>query len=52
MNSSTTQTVLALALVALAMAYLAWRAFGRKKNPGCGGDCGCAPAALKDKLKR
>jgi hypothetical protein len=51
MNSSI-QTFVALALVALAASWLVLRALAKKKNPGCGGDCGCAPVDLKAKLKR
>jgi hypothetical protein len=35
------QTLLALALVALAATWLLLRAVAKKKHPGCGGDCGC-----------
>jgi hypothetical protein len=51
MNSSL-QTYLALVVVAIAVTWLAWRALAKKKNPGCGGDCGCATDELKAKLKR
>lgn len=38
--SATFQTVAALALVALAAIWLIVRAIAKRKNPGCGGDCG------------
>jgi hypothetical protein len=46
------QTFVALVIVALAAAWLVWRSLAKKKNPGCGGDCGCATDELKAKLKR
>jgi bacterioferritin-associated ferredoxin len=46
------QTLSALLVVALAAAWLAWRALARKKNPGCGNDCGCASSAAKSKLAK
>jgi hypothetical protein len=44
--------LIALAIVALAAAWLVGRAFAKRKNPGCGGDCGCPTEGLKAKLKR
>jgi hypothetical protein len=41
------QTYLALAVVALAIAGLAYRLVSKKAKPGCGGDCGCATDRLK-----
>ena len=41
------QTILALAIVALAATWLVRRALAKKKNPGCGGDCGCATPDAK-----
>ena len=41
------QSIVALAVVALAATWLLLRAFAKKKNPGCGGDCGCPAAELK-----
>ena len=46
------QSFLALGIVAVAAAGLIWRTFAKRKNPGCGGDCGCASSELKAKLKR
>lgn len=46
------QTIAALVVVAIAATSLIVRAFAKRKNPGCGGDCGCASTALKAKLKR
>ncbi|MBI5771204.1 MAG: FeoB-associated Cys-rich membrane protein [Verrucomicrobia bacterium] len=45
------QTILALGIVVIAVVSLAWRYFGKRKNPGCGGDCGCASSKLKDQLR-
>jgi hypothetical protein len=50
--SSNFQTLAALAVVAVAAIWLALRALAKRKNPGCGGDCGCASSELKAKLKR
>jgi len=36
------QTFAALALVALAASWLALRALGKRRKPGCGHDCGCS----------
>jgi len=50
--SSPLQTIAALVAVAIAATWLLWRTFAKKKNPGCGGDCGCSTDPLKAKLKR
>ncbi len=55
MNASL-QTVVALAIVAIALAALIASAFRKKKNPGCGGE-GCHAVSpelkkLQAKLKR
>jgi len=53
--SSTLQTLIALALVALAVAFLARSWFAKRKNPGCGSDCGAVSPEVKRlqaKLKR
>lgn len=50
MNSST-QTIFALAIVVIAVTWLVMRSFAKKKNPGCGGDCGCPTSELKSQLK-
>jgi hypothetical protein len=50
--SAPVQSLVALALVALAATWLVLRALARKKNPGCGGDCGCPSSDLKARLKR
>ena len=39
--SSAFQTIAALAVVALAAIWLVLRSLAKKRNPGCGGDCGC-----------
>ena len=41
------QTVLAFALVALAAAWLVRRALVKRKNPGCGDDCGAVSPEMK-----
>ncbi|HWA09935.1 MAG TPA: FeoB-associated Cys-rich membrane protein [Opitutaceae bacterium] len=46
------QTFAALAVVAFAAAWLVWRSLAKRKNPGCGGDCGCPTDELKARLKR
>ena len=45
------QTLAALAIVAIAATWLVWRSLAKRKNPGCGGDCGCPSSELKAKLK-
>jgi hypothetical protein len=49
--SSTFQTIAALAVVATAVIWLSLRTLAKKKNPGCGGDCGCPASELKSRLK-
>ena len=46
------QTIAALVVVAVAAAFLVRRAIVKRRNPGCGGDCGCAADDFKAKLKR
>ena len=54
--SSSLQSIAALVLVALAVAYLVWNFLRRKKQPGCGSEgCGAVSPELKKlqaKLKR
>lgn len=45
------QTILAFAIVAVAATLLVLRSLAKKKNPGCGGDCGCPSSEIKLKLK-
>ena len=45
--SPTLQSILALAIVALAVIWLVRRALAKRKNPGCGGDCGCPSSEVK-----
>jgi hypothetical protein len=47
--SSTAQTVVALALVALAACWLVLGALRKRRRPGCGGDCGCTAKDLHAK---
>lgn len=46
------QTPLALFVVALTVALFAVRAWKKRKNPGCGGDCACPADDFKAKLKK
>jgi hypothetical protein len=46
------QTFGALAVVAIAAAWLVFRVFAKRKNPSCGGDCGCAAQKFSSTLKR
>jgi hypothetical protein len=50
--SPTLQTAVALAIVAVAVAWLVVRALSRRRREGCGGDCGCPSSDLKEKLAR
>ena len=50
------QTIVALAIVAVTVTWLAWRSFAKKKNSGCGSE-GCAAVSpevkkLQARLKR
>ena len=54
--SASTQTSIALTIVAVTVAWFAWRSFAKKKNAGCGSE-GCAAVSpevkkLQAKLKR
>ena len=46
------QTLAALAIVAIAAIWLVLRALAKKKNPGCGGDCGCPAQKLPSAPRR
>ena len=49
------QTVLALGLAALALAYLLWSWLRPRKTPGCGGECGAVSPEVRElqsRLKR
>jgi hypothetical protein len=50
--SADLQTIVALGVVAIAVSWLTLRSLAKKKNPGCGGDCGCPTSDLKARLKR
>ncbi|MSU64784.1 MAG: FeoB-associated Cys-rich membrane protein [Opitutus sp.] len=41
------QSIAALVVVAVAATWLVWRALAKRKNPGCGGECGCPTEKLK-----
>lgn len=45
------QSIVALAVVALAATWLVLRSLAKKKNPGCGGDCACPANDLKSKSR-
>ncbi len=49
--SSTLQTIVALVIVALTATWLVLRALAQRKNPGCGGYCGCPTTDIKAKLR-
>jgi len=49
--SPETQTFVALLIVAIAATWLVVRSLAKKKQPGCGGDCGCPSSEIKAKLK-
>ena len=49
------QSLLALGIVAVAAALLVWHFFLRKKQPGCGGQCGAVSPEIRKlqaRLKR
>lgn len=46
------QTIAALAVVALAATYLIARAIRKRKNPGCGSDCGAISPEIRDLKSR
>jgi hypothetical protein len=41
------QTIAALVVVAIAVGWLVARAFAKRRDPGCGGGCGCPSEKLK-----
>ena len=49
--SSSFQTIAALAIVAVAVAWLLWRTLSKRNKPGCGGGCGCPASEIKATLK-
>ena len=53
--SSTLQTIIALAIVAVATALLVRSWLKKRKNPGCGDSCGAVSPEIKElqsRLKR
>ncbi len=50
--SSTFQTIAALVVVAVAAIWLVWRMLEKRKNPGCGGECGCPSSEIKTDLAK
>ncbi|MBS0663463.1 MAG: FeoB-associated Cys-rich membrane protein [Verrucomicrobia bacterium] len=51
MNSQT-QTIVALAVVALAAAWLTRRAIQKRRHPGCSEDCGCPATEIRDAVAK
>jgi hypothetical protein len=45
--SPQTQTIIALLVVAIAAAWLTLRALAKRRNPGCGSDCGAVSHEVK-----
>lgn len=45
--TSSVQTVVALAIVAVAAVWLVMRALAKRRNPGCGSDCGAVSPEVK-----
>ena len=45
--SPTLQTVFALAIVAVAAVWLVLRALAKRRNPGCGSDCGAVSPEIR-----
>jgi len=50
--NETLQTIIALAVVGLAVGWLGWRAFARRGQPGCGSGCAGPTDQFKARLKR
>ncbi len=50
--SSSSQTLIALGLVALAAAFLLRSWLAKKKSPGCGGECGAVSPEVKKLQKK
>jgi hypothetical protein len=45
------QTLEALLIAAAAATWLVVRSLARRRNPGCGGDCGCASGDLRARAR-
>jgi len=45
------QTLLALVAVLAAAGWLLRRSIRKRKQPGCGGDCGCAASEFKERIR-
>jgi hypothetical protein len=45
--SPAVQSIAALAVVAIAATWLILRALAKRKNPGCGSDCGAVSPEVK-----
>jgi len=46
------QSIAALLIVAITITLLVRSALKKRKNPGCGGGCGCPTDEFKAKLKQ
>ncbi len=51
-DDPTFQKYAAITLAAVSAAWLIWRAWTKRKKPGCGGGVGCPTDEFKKKLKR
>jgi hypothetical protein len=49
--SSSFQTIVALVIAAVAATWLIARTLAKRRNPSCGGDCGCEASDLKAKVR-
>jgi len=49
--SAPLQTLIAFAVVAVAASALVLRALAKRRQPGCGGGCGCASEQLRAKVR-
>jgi hypothetical protein len=49
--SSAFQSIVALVIVAVAATWLVVRTLAKRRNPSCGGDCGCEASDLKARVR-
>lgn len=47
----TVQTALALGIVSVTVLILVFRALAKRRNPGCGGECGCPASEIRAKAR-
>jgi hypothetical protein len=50
--SAVFQSIVALVIVAIAATWLVARTLAKRRNPSCGGDCGCEASDLKAKVRQ